>query len=69
MAWDKEVHREEFEIKLLRISKRKTHHANIVTTSTEEYYNFSCYNESLSHVVSEPKERFCDNAIQTIGLM
>ena len=41
----------------------------IATTSTEEYYRVSLYNEFLSHVVSELKDRFCDNPVQTIGLI
>ena len=50
MALGREVHGEEFEIKLPGISKRQTHSANIATTSTEEYYRVSLYNEFLSHV-------------------
>ena len=69
MALGREAHREKFEIKLPRINKRQTHHANIATTSTEEYYRVSLYNEFLSNVVSELKERFCDNPVQTIRLI
>lgn len=69
VALGREVHGEEFEIKLPRINKRQTHRANIPTASPEDYYRVSLYNEFLSHVVSELKERFCDKPVHTIGLL
>lgn len=69
VALGKKVHGEEFEITLPRINRRQTHRANVATTSPEVYYRVSLYNEFLSHVASELKERFCEKPVQIIGLL
>ena len=41
-----------------RLTGRQIHRQNVATSTAEEYYRISFYNDFLSHVVVELKERF-----------
>ena len=61
---NRQIHGEDFELKLPTLNKRQTYHSNILATTPEEYYQVSLYNEFLSHTTAELQERFCDNPPQ-----
>ena len=62
----KEVHGNQFELKLPWISSRQMHRANIPTTSAEAT-TICLFNEFVSHVMVELEERFDSMPVQ-IGL-
>ena len=39
-------------------SQRQSHRSNIPTTSAEDYYRISLYNEFVSHVIADLRERY-----------
>ena len=64
------LHGDEFEITTPRLSCRQAHRSNHPSTTLEEYYRVSLYNEFLSHVLAELEERFLNNSNEiAIGLL
>ena len=45
------------------------HRSNIEAGTAEEYYRITHFNEFLSHVIAELKQRFLDNPPHGIGLL
>ena len=67
----KKLHGDHFELQTPRISGWKRHRSNPPSSTAEEYYRITLYDEFLSHVVSELGERFVNNPSHsiTIGLL
>ena len=65
----RELHGEDFELTIPRIVRQQAHRANHETSSPEEYYHVSLYNEFLSHVISELEERFAESSSRASGLL
>ena len=64
------LHGNEFEITTPRLSGRQAHRSNHPSTTPEEYYRVSLYNEFLSHVWAELEERFHNNSnVIVMGLL
>ena len=65
----KQLHGDQYELTIPRISGRQRHRSNPPSSTSEEYYRITVYDEFLSHVVSE-LERFVNNPSHsiTIGL-
>ena len=57
----KQLHGDQFELTLPRISGRQQYRSNPPSSTAEEYYRITLYDEFLSHVVSELEERFAYN--------
>ena len=55
------LHGNEFQLTISRLTDRQAHRSNTPSTTPEEYYRISIYNESLSHIIAELKERFINN--------
>lgn len=51
-----------------RITGRQLHHSNPPSSSPEEYYRISLYDEFLSHIVAELGERFVNNQSHSIAV-
>ena len=64
----KELHGTDFELKKPRISERQVHRSNIEAT-TESYYRITYFNEFLSHVIIQLRQRFIDTPPHGIGLL
>ena len=56
------------ELKKPRISGRQVHRSNIEAT-TESYYRITNFNEFLSHVIMELRQRFMDTPPHGVGLL
>ena len=71
MRIGKQLHGDEFELRTPRISGRQSHRSNPPSSTPEEYYQITLYDEFLSHVASKLEERFVRNPSQslTIGLL
>ena len=67
----KQLHGDEFELTTPRLSGRQTYRTNPPSSTPEEYYRITLYDEFLSHVTSELEERFVNNPSQsiTVGLL
>ena len=67
----KKLHGDQFELTTPRLSGRQRHRSNPPSSTPEEYYRITLYDEFLSHVVSELEERFVNNQSHsiTIGLL
>ena len=67
----KKLHGDQFELTTPRISGRQRHRSNPPSSTAEEYYRITLYDQFLSHVVSELEERFVNNPSHnmTIGLL
>ena len=65
----KELYGTDFELKKPRISGQQVHRSNIEATSTEDYYRITYFNEFLSHVTLELKQRFIETPPYGIGLL
>ena len=67
----KQLHGDQFELTTPRLSGRQRHRSNPPSSTPEEYYRITLYDEFLSHVVSELEERFVNNPSHsiTIGLL
>ena len=67
----KKLHGDQFELTTPRISGRQRHRSNPPSSTAEEYYRITLYDQFLSHVVSELEERFVNNPSRniTIGLL
>ena len=60
------LHGNEFQLTTPRLSGHQAHRSNPLSTTPEEYYRISLYNEFLSHVIAELEERFVNNPSQDI---
>ena len=60
------LHGNQFELTTPRLSSRQAHRSNPPSTTPEEYYRLSLYNDFLSHVLAELEERFVNNSSQDI---
>ena len=60
------LHGNQFELTIPRLSSRQAHRSNPPSTTPEEYYRISPYNDFLSHVIAELEERFVNNPSQDI---
>ena len=65
----KELYGTDFELNKPRISGWQVHRSNIEATSTEDYYRITYFNEFLSHVTLELKQRFIETPPHGIGLL
>lgn len=65
----KELYGDDFEPKQPRVSGRQMNRSNIEAGTAEEYYRITHFNEFLSHVIAELKQRFLDNPPHGIGLL
>lgn len=65
----KNLHGEEFELNRPRVSNRQVYRNNVATSSPEEYFRITLFNEFLSHMISELEERFSETTRHSIGLL
>jgi len=65
----KDLHGSAFTLTKPRLTGRQIYRHNVVTSTAEEYYRISFYNDFLSHVVAELKERFISNPLNGVGLL
>ncbi len=67
----KQINGDEYQLTTPRVSGRQKHRSNPPSSTPEEYYRISIYDEFLSHVVSELEVRFVNNPCHsiTIGLL
>ena len=63
------LHGDSFSFTQPRVVGRQIHRNNIQTSSVEDYYRISLYNDFISHVVSELESRFISNENHSIGLL
>ena len=63
------LHGDSFSFSQPRVVGRQIHRNNIQTSSVEDYYRISLYNDFISHVVSELQSRFTSNENHSIGLL
>ena len=64
-----DLHGEDFELTRPRIARRQSHRNNTETSSAEEYFCVTLYNEFLSHVTREIEDRFSGNQSLVHGLL
>ena len=65
-----ELHGEGFELTTPRTAKQQVHRSNPPETSSpEQYYRITLYNEFISHVILELEERFPENSSHVHGLL
>ena len=62
----KQLHGDDFQLTMPRLSGRKLHRSNPPSLTAEDYYRISIYDEFLSHIVAELEERFVNNPSQGI---
>ena len=62
------LHRDQFELCTPRIVGRQVHRSNPETSSLEDYFQISLFNEFLSHVISQLEDRFVDNPAHSVAL-
>lgn len=67
----KKLHGDNFKLTTPRLTGRQRYRSNPPTSTPEEYYCISLYNEFLSHILSELKERFINNPSHStaVGLL
>jgi hypothetical protein len=65
----KNLHGEDFELNRPRVNNRQVHRDNVETSSPEQYFRITLFNEFLSHMISELEERFSDTTRHSIGLL
>ena len=51
------------------INGRQIHRSNVEATTTKDYYRITYFNEFLSHVIAELKQRFIESPPHGIGLL
>ena len=64
----KSLHGDDFELKRPRTNHRQVHRDNVAASTPEEYFRIALFNEFLSHIVAELKERFASRSHST-GLL
>ena len=57
----KKLHGDDFQLTIPRLTGRQRNRSNPPVSSPEEYYRITVYNEFLSHILAELKERFINN--------
>ena len=62
------LHGDQFELSTPRIVGRQVHRSNPETSSPEDYFRISLFNEFLSHVISQLEDRFVDNPAHSVAL-
>jgi len=62
----KDLHGSSFLLMKPRLTGRQM---NVATSTAEDYYRISFYNDFLSHVVAELKERFISSPLNGVGLL
>ena len=62
------LHGNEFQLTTPRLCGLQAHHSNPLSTTPEQYYRISLYNEFLSHIIAELEERFVNNPSQDIAI-
>ena len=65
----KDLHGQDFELSRSRIVRHQMHRSNPETSSPEEHYHFTLYDEFLSHVIRELLERFTENSSHGSGYL
>ena len=65
----KDLHGQDFELSRPRIVRHQMHRSNPETSSPEEHYRVTLYDEFLSHVIRELLERFTENSSHGSGLL
>ena len=66
----KSLHGEDFEIKKPRLNARQVYRDNVeASSSAENYFRITLYNDVLSHMISELEERFTVTPTHSIGLL
>ena len=63
------LHGADFTLKRPRLNARQVHRDNIQTSSAEEYFRISLYNEFVSHIISELEARFTNTLCHSLGLL
>ena len=61
------LHGEEFQLTLPRLTSRQAHRQNVQSSSVEDYFRITLYNEFLSHLINELEER--SSSTHTIELL
>ena len=62
----KQLHEDDFQLTMPRLSGCQLHRSNPPSSTAEDYYRISIYDEFLSHIVAELEERFVNNPSQGI---
>ena len=63
-----QLHGDQFELSTPRIVGRQVHRSNLETSSPEDYFRITLFDEFLSHVISQLEDRFVDNPAHSIAL-
>ena len=63
-----QLHGEEFVLSKPRLAGRQTHRSNPPSSTAEDYYRITLYDEFLSHVIAELEDRFLNNPSHRIAL-
>ena len=63
-----QLHGEQFELSTPRVVGRQVHRSNPATSSPEDYFRITLFDEFVSHVVSQLEDRFVDNPAHSIAL-
>ena len=64
----KQLHGDQFELSAPRIVGRQLHRSNPETSSPEQYFRITLFDEFISHAISQLKDRFVDNPAHAIAL-
>ena len=65
----KDLHGHDFELSRTRTVRHQMHRSNPETSSPEEHYCVTLYDEFLSHMICELLERFTENSSHGSGLL
>ena len=63
-----DLHGDQFQLCKPRVTRHQVHRSNPETSSAEDHFRITLYNEFLSHVVAELDERFVNNPAHEIAL-
>jgi len=63
------LHGDGFSFTKPRVVGRQIHRNNVQTSTVEDYYRISLYNEFISHVINEMETRFLLNENHSVGLL
>ena len=63
-----QLHGNQFELSTPRIVGRQVHRSNPETSSPEDYFRITLFDEFLSHVISQLEDRFVNNPAHSIAL-
>ena len=63
-----QLHGEKFVLSKPRLAGRQTHRSNPPSSTAEDYYRITLYDEFLSHVIAELEDRFLNNPSHKIAL-